>query len=59
MSATEHQPLLRRYLEARHTEGAKAIEALLEMQAWVSENIKAEHDRLWRVAEMHGAPEER
>lgn len=58
MGASEHQHILRSYLETRFIEGAKAIDALLEMQAWVTENIKAEHTRVCQVAVLHGAKEE-
>lgn len=50
MAASDHQPILRSYLEKRYCEGAKAIDALLEMQEWVTANIKAEHDRVWNIA---------
>lgn len=46
MGASEHQHILRSYLDKRYCEGALAIDALLEMQAWVTENIKAEHTRV-------------
>ena len=50
MSAADHQFLLRSYLDKRHREGAKAIDALVEMQEWVTANIKAEHTRVWNIA---------
>lgn len=57
MADGNHHDLLRKYLDTRYREGAKAIDALLEMQKWVSENIKAEHTRVWSIAKMLGAQE--
>lgn len=49
MGASEHSHILRSYLDKRYCEGAEAIDALLEMQAWVAVEIKAEHNRVSRL----------
>lgn len=45
--------MLRGYLERRYIDGLTAIDALMEMQEWVSENIRAEHRRVWHIAEVN------
>lgn len=55
MSREEHQHMLRGYLERRYIDGLTAIDALMEMQEWVSENIRDEHGRVVSLAKLLGA----